>query len=130
MSRRQTLARQYFPDQGKKLDALRARNDKAGFMRLATVMHKRVSPEAMRWAVARILKPSRAAAANTNQQQLRREPAKQQPQSQNGAGTFKFVAAEPDTWDVDYSYPGIKALLGENKAVLKDGSKVQWRERK
>ncbi len=134
LSRRQTLAHQYFPDQAKKLDALRSRNDKAGFMRLATVMHKRVSPEAMRWAVARILKPSRAAASSTTQQRTQQQSEKpqqrQQQQPQNGAGAFKFVSAEPGTYDIDYTYPGIKNLISENKAVLRDGSKVQWRDRK
>lgn len=127
LAKRQTLAKQYFPDQAKKLDALRNANDKAGFMRLATVMHKRVAPEAMRWAVSRTLKPAKATTSKLNQQQ--REQPRQQSQ-QNGAGIFKFVGAEPDTWAIDYSYPGIKQLLGENKAVLKDGVKVQWRDKK
>lgn len=130
LAKRQTLARQYFPDQAKKLEALRRANDKAGFLRLATLMHKRVSPEAMRWAVARTLKPAKTGASG--QTPVQKLPPQQQGrlERQNGAGVFKFVSNEPGTWDIDYNYPGIKQLLGENKAVLKSGEKVQWRERK
>ena len=128
LNRRQTLARQYFPDQGKKLEQMRLRNDKAGFMRLARIMQLKVTPEAMRWAVARTLKPAKSSTTRQNTQQEQRTESQRKPQSQaNGAGIFKFVGAEPDTYDIDYDKTN-KALLAENKAILRDGSRVQWRE--
>lgn len=119
LSRSKAAADRIFPGWNEKAQRYISSNDKAGYLRWMKSIYSRVVPEAMASAVTSTMRGKKAAA-----------PAKK---PGAGGGTvvapiagFKPVAKEPGTWEINYSLT-TQAMLRENRAVLKDGSKVAWK---
>jgi hypothetical protein len=114
------LAKNYFKDWEKVSQGYIARDDKRGYLRYMESIYRRVMPEAMSSAVASTLKGQRPASTGA----LAKPGAKVAVKPAEG---FTLVAKEPDTYNIDYGRTS-RAMLAENKAILRDGKKVQWRD--
>jgi hypothetical protein len=119
-SRSKAAADKLFPGWSEKAQKYINNNDKQGFLRYMTSIYKRIVPEAMASAVRSTMKGARATTTTTT-----RKPGTPASRTVVAEG-FKPVVNEPGSWDVDYNRT-TRAMLSENRAILKDGTKVAWR---
>lgn len=121
LSRAGSLTKKLFPDAEKKLNGYIARNDKAGYFRYLKSIYQRVIPTAVQSAVGSTMKDKAAATATA------RPGGAIQPKQKTAAPAgFVPVAKTPRTFDIDYVLT-TKAMLEQNRAILKGGMKVTWR---
>lgn len=121
MNRAKIEADRMFPGWNEKSQRFIRNNDKAGYLRYMTSIYKRIVPEAMASAVQRTLRgkaPGPGIPRGTSQKPGATPVA--------AAAGFTMLSKEADTWQIDYGRTS-PAMLRENRAILKDGKKVQWR---
>lgn len=118
-SRSMSAADRLFPGWKEKAQRYTSNNDKAGFLRYMKSIYARVVPEAMASSVNSTLKGKKAAAPAVKKLAAAGKPV-------TPVAGFKPVSAEPSTWDIDYGRTQ-QSMLRENRAILKDGSKVSWK---
>ena len=120
MTRSGAAANRLFPGWAEKAQRFIKSGDKAGYLRYMKSIYVRVVPEAM------------ASAVNSTMRHAKPAPVvKQTAVSRPGSSAapvngFKPVATEPDTYKIDYGRT-TKAMLQENRAILTDGARVQWK---
>jgi hypothetical protein len=121
LSKAQRLAEQYFPNWKKTAQGYIASGNKSAYLRFMASIDKRVVPEAVNYAVSRTLRTPGRPVAVAHTPGTR--PAAAKPV--NG---FKFVGSEPPTSEVRFG-AGFTTpqMIMRNQAILKDGTKVQWR---
>ena len=123
-SRSIAKADQLFPGWQEKAQRFIKANDKAGYLRYIKSIYTRIVPETMASAVNSTMRGKKAATPAATPKpapQLKTATAQQPP-----AKGFKFVSGEPNSFDINYSYTD-KQMLSQNRAILKDGTRVQWR---
>ena len=81
-------------------------------------IYTRITPEAMASSVNSTMKGKKAVATT----QARKPATAAKPP----AAGFKPISGEPSTWDIDMRQT-TRAMIQENRAIMKDGSKVSWR---
>lgn len=118
VSRSKAAADKLFPGWMEKAQRYISSGDKPGYLRYMKSIYARVVPEAMATSVKATMKGKAAVAA--------KKTVAAGGKAIVPAAGFKLVAKEPDTWDIDYVRTGAP-MLRENRAVLKDGSKVAWK---
>ena len=128
LSRSKSAADRLFPGWAEKSARFIKAGDKPGYIRYMKSIYSRVIPDAMASAVASTLKGARAAAPpGARGGQFQKQNGVERPQNvQQAADGFKPVAAEPDTWDIDFTRTPA-SMISQNRAFLKDGKRVQWK---
>jgi len=125
-TRGKSAADRMFPGWAEKAQRFITANDKAGYLRYMKSIYARVVPEAMQSAVASTLRGAKKPAVNGQRPVVK---AVANGQQQNGGGSaYAPVAKEPSTWDIDFNRTNQGMLMG-NKAILKDGRRVTWKDK-
>lgn len=119
-ARSKVLASKYFPNWHENAQNYLKSNQKSAYLRLMASIDRRVVPEAVQYAVSKTIRPGTPGAKSAAVQV---KPAVKIAPPANG---FKFVGKMPpnDQWDWNRTS---SSMVKENKCVLKDGSRVQWR---
>ena len=123
--RSKSAADRLFPGWPEKAQRFIKSGDRDGYLRYIKSIYTRVVPEAMASSVASTLKGARKPAAGAPPVP-KKEAAGAPANGTQAAGTFKPVAAEPSTWEIDYNRTST-SMLRENRAFLKSGARVQWK---
>jgi len=114
------LANERFPKWQEKAIGYAKSNNKSAYMRTMKQIYSAVFPIAMGSAIRRAMRGG--SDAKQQQQQVK----KAAPVGTATPAGFKPAAKEPDTYVIDYGRT-TSEMLRNNRAVLRDGSKVYWR---
>lgn len=101
---------------------------KQGYVSYLSGIYKEVVPMALRMTLGELGLGKKAAAAA--QPGRPGAPAPKVPTGKPGAG-FKFIGTRPvvgnGPGDIDNRHPGAAAMYARGQAILRDGSRVQWK---
>lgn len=100
------------------VDRYFAAGDRDGYNKYFQSLYKQVIPEAMRYAVAKVMPGKPGPQANGTPA----VPAKAAPKATDG---YEMIASKPDVNEIDHQRR-TREMWVKNQAVLKDGRKVQW----
>ena len=119
-ARAKALAVKYFPNWHETAQGYLKSNQKSAYLRLMASIDRRVVPEAVQYAVSKTI---RTGTPGAKPAPVSAKPGNKVVPPANG---FKFVGKMPpnDQWDWNRTSP---SMVKENKCILKDGSRVQWR---
>ena len=119
-ARSKVLAAKYFPNWTQTADNYLKAGQKSSYLRLMASIDRRVVPEAIQYAVGKVVRPG---APGSKPAPIAARPAVKNAAPQNG---YKFVGKMPASENIDWFQTGPTSIK-QNRAVLKDGSRVQWR---
>jgi hypothetical protein len=119
-ARSKVLATKYFPNWTQTAQDYLKAGQKSSYLRLMASIDRRVVPEAVQYAVGKVVRPGTSGAKPTATVV---KPVAKGATPVNG---YKFVGKMPATDQIDWFHTG-PASIKKNQAVLKDGSRVQWR---